>query len=225
MVSSNRPGAGLLKRFLSITDKPQSGTVYSIRAATENSRPGHALCGKPGRLGPFHLVDPRGTIRPARQHPLFRSIFLTGTKANPFSRRFSEAAEASRAKTFAHSETGILVSFRFPLPELPEVKKPWFAHSVRWFRDAAYDCVHVLHPIAVKTAGSGPIFPDSRKVKVFERSSAKGKYVLLLLDRGLLTMHFRLDGQPRLVFECEGIFESALTGQKAGVHVDIALEN
>jgi len=30
---------GLLRRFLSITDKPQSGTVYSVRGGDEKSRP------------------------------------------------------------------------------------------------------------------------------------------------------------------------------------------
>src|SRR5260370_13457924 len=39
---------GLLKRFLSITDKPQAGTQYSVRAAMKTHGPAMRFFGNPG---------------------------------------------------------------------------------------------------------------------------------------------------------------------------------
>src|SRR5437879_2922463 len=51
----------------------------------------------------------------------------------------------------------------------------------------------------------------------------KGKYVLLTLDRGLLTFHFKLDGHLLWFASAKELFERANVGE-TGVHVDIALE-
>jgi len=107
------------------------------------------------------------------------------------------------------------------MPELPEVEA-----VVRTLRPLVQNrrirCVHVFHPIAVKpqTPAALARFASGQRIRTVAR---KGKYVLLHLDQGLITMHFRLDGQllwftnSRELFECANRAES-------GVHVDVALE-
>jgi formamidopyrimidine-DNA glycosylase len=107
------------------------------------------------------------------------------------------------------------------MPELPEVEA-----VVRTLRPLVEGrrirCVHVLHPIATKPQGAGAIarFAEARRIRFADR---KGKYVLLLLDRGLLTMHFRLDGQLLWFSNAKEFLERANHGEN-GVHVDVALE-
>jgi formamidopyrimidine-DNA glycosylase len=107
------------------------------------------------------------------------------------------------------------------MPELPEVEA-----VVRTLRPLVQGqrirCVHVLHPIATKPQGAGTIarFAEARRIRNVER---KGKYVLLLLDRGLLTMHFRLDGQLLWFSNVKELLKCANQGEK-GVHVDVAFE-
>jgi formamidopyrimidine-DNA glycosylase len=107
------------------------------------------------------------------------------------------------------------------MPELPEIEA-----VVRTLRPLVQGrrvrCVHVLHPIATKPQGAGTIarFTEARRIRKVER---KGKYVLLLLDRGLLTMHFRLDGQLVWFSNAKEFLERANRG-KNGVHVDVAFE-
>jgi formamidopyrimidine-DNA glycosylase len=60
----------------------------------------------------------------------------------------------------------------------------------------------------------------SQRIRFVER---KGKYVLLQLDRGVLTMHFRLDGQL-LWFSNAREFLKRANQDEYGVHVDVALE-
>ncbi len=107
------------------------------------------------------------------------------------------------------------------MPELPEVEA-----VVRTLRPLVQGrhirCVHVFHPIAVKPQPARRLaeFATNRPIERVER---KGKYVLLLLDRGLITMHFRLDGQ--LVWFADGkeLLQRANV-QESGVHVDVAFE-
>jgi formamidopyrimidine-DNA glycosylase len=107
------------------------------------------------------------------------------------------------------------------MPELPEVEA-----VVRTLRPLVQGrrirCVHVLHPIATKPQGAGTIarFAEARRIRNVER---KGKYVVLLLDRGLLTMHFRLDGQLVWFSNAKEFLERANRG-KNGVHVDVGFE-
>ena len=107
------------------------------------------------------------------------------------------------------------------MPELPEVEA-----VVRTLRPLVQErrirCVHVLHPIATKPQGAGTIarFAEARRVRFVER---KGKYVLLVLDRGLLTMHFRLDGQLLWFSNAKELLKRANHGED-GVHVDVAFE-
>ena len=107
------------------------------------------------------------------------------------------------------------------MPELPEVEA-----VVRTLRPLVQGrrirCVHVLHPIAAKPQGAAHLsrFAEGQKIRTVER---KGKYVLLLLDRGLLTMHFRLDGQL-VWFSNAKEFLKYANRTESGVHVDVALE-
>jgi formamidopyrimidine-DNA glycosylase len=107
------------------------------------------------------------------------------------------------------------------MPELPEVEA-----VVRTLRPLIHGrrirCVHVLHGIATKPQAPRYIasFAGGRRIRRIER---KGKYVVLLLDRGLLTMHFRLDGQLLWFPSAEKLLKQANQG-KNGVHVDVAFE-
>jgi formamidopyrimidine-DNA glycosylase len=107
------------------------------------------------------------------------------------------------------------------MPELPEVEA-----VVRTLRPLVQgrriQCVHVLHPIATKPQGAAHLsrYAEGQRIRTVER---KGKYVLLLLDRGLVTMHFRLDGQL-VWFSNAKEFLKRANRSEGGVHVDVALE-
>jgi len=107
------------------------------------------------------------------------------------------------------------------MPELPEVEA-----VVRTLRPLVQKqrirSVHVLHPIAVKPQSASHLarFATDRRIRCVTR---KGKYVLLVLDRGLLTLHFRLDGQL-LWFSSPNEFLERANQPKNGVHVDVAFE-
>jgi len=77
--------------------------------------------------------------------------------------------------------------------ELPEVEA-----VVRTLRPLVQGrrirCVHVFHPIATKPQAASHVARLAQG-GTFAPLVGKGKYILLVLDRGLLTMHFRLDGQ------------------------------
>src|SRR5260221_4385383 len=79
------------------------------------------------------------------------------------------------------------------MPELPEVEAvvPTLRPLVKGRR---IRCIHVFHPIATKPQAASLVSrrAEGRRIRIVNR---KGKYVLLVLDRGLLTMHFKLDGQ------------------------------
>jgi formamidopyrimidine-DNA glycosylase len=107
------------------------------------------------------------------------------------------------------------------MPELPEVEA-----VVRTLRPLVQGrrirCVHVFHPIATKPQVASHLARRAlgRRIRIVDR---KGKYVLLVLDRGLLTMHFRLDGQLLWFSSGKELLERANQGEN-GVHVDVALE-
>ncbi len=107
------------------------------------------------------------------------------------------------------------------MPELPEVEA-----VVRTLRPLLQGrrirCVHVFHPIATKPQAASRVarHAHGRRIRTVDR---KGKYVLVALDRGLLTMHFRLDGQLLWFSNGKELLERANQGEKR-VHVDVALE-
>src|SRR6266704_1882043 len=107
------------------------------------------------------------------------------------------------------------------MPELPEVEA-----VVRTLgplvQNRRIRCVHVLHPIATKPQAASHLarFAQGRRIRTVGR---KGKYVLLHLDSGLLTMHFGLDGQLLWFWNAKEFLERANQGENA-VHVELALE-
>src|SRR5712691_1204335 len=107
------------------------------------------------------------------------------------------------------------------MPELPEVET-----VVRTLRPLVVGrrirCVHVFHPIATKPQAVSRVAraAQGRRIRVVDR---KGKHVLLVFDRGLLTMHFRLDGQLLWFSNSKELLERANKSEN-GVHVDVALE-
>jgi formamidopyrimidine-DNA glycosylase len=107
------------------------------------------------------------------------------------------------------------------MPELPEVEA-----VVRTLRPLVQGhrirCAHVLHPIATKPQGAQHVasLAEGQRIREVKRH---GKYVLLQLDRGLLTLHFRLDGQL-LWFSNAKEFLARANQDVDGVHVDVALE-
>ena len=107
------------------------------------------------------------------------------------------------------------------MPELPEVEA--VVRALRpLVKDRRIRCVHVFHPIATKPQGASRIAlqAEGQGIRAVGR---KGKYVLLTLDRGLLTFHFKLDGQLLWFANAKELLERANIGEN-GVHVDVALE-
>src|SRR5258706_187945 len=107
------------------------------------------------------------------------------------------------------------------MPEFPEVEA-----VVRTLRPLVHGrrirCVHVFHPIATKPQAASHFarLPQGRRIRTVSR---RGKYVLLVLDRGLLTMHFRLDGQLLWFANGKELLQRANHGEN-NVHVDVAFE-
>ena len=92
---------GLLKRFLSITDKPQSGTQYSVRAANKSHGPAMRFVGNPANWDQSILLIPAGQSgQPGSSH--YSDQFSYWYEGKPIFAPFSDAAEA---KTRRHTLT------------------------------------------------------------------------------------------------------------------------
>lgn len=107
------------------------------------------------------------------------------------------------------------------MPELPEVEA--VARSLRpLVSGQRIRCVHVLHPIATRPQTPARLVARSqgRRVKTVSRH---GKYLFLELDRGLIEMHFKLDGQL-IWFSSAKELLSRANRKQGGVHVDVAFE-
>jgi len=107
------------------------------------------------------------------------------------------------------------------MPELPEVQA--VARTLRPFlKGRKIRSVHVLHAVAVKPQTPGELARIAEGQRISD-VSRQGKYLLVILASGLLTMHFRLDGQ--LVWFANGReFLARANARTDGVHVDVALE-
>jgi formamidopyrimidine-DNA glycosylase len=107
------------------------------------------------------------------------------------------------------------------MPELPEVEA--VARALRpLVKGQRIRCLHVFHAIALKPqspAAAAKIVEGRRVREVFRR----GKYLFLALDRGLVEMHFRFDGQLIWFSGAKDLLERANVDED-GVHVDVALE-
>jgi formamidopyrimidine-DNA glycosylase len=107
------------------------------------------------------------------------------------------------------------------MPELPEVEA-----VVRTLRPLVQGqrirSVQVFHPIAVKPQSARRLVELATNRRI-ERVERKGKYILLMLDRGLLTLHFRLDGQFVWFADGRELLDRANVAEN-GVHVDVAFD-
>jgi penicillin amidase len=89
--------AGLLKKILSITDKPQSGTGYSIRAATKTHGPAMRFVANPADWDNSILLIPAGQSgQPGSSH--YSDQFPYWYEGKPIFAPFSDAAEAAARK-------------------------------------------------------------------------------------------------------------------------------
>ncbi len=107
------------------------------------------------------------------------------------------------------------------MPELPEVEA-----VVRTLRPLVCGrkirCVHVLHPIAVKPQKPAALAASAEK-QTIRAVSRHGKYLILELDRGILVLHFRLDGQLLWFANAKELLARA-NREPHNVHVDVAFE-
>jgi len=88
---------GLLKTFLSISDKPQSGTGYSIRAATKTHGPAMRFVANPADWDNSILLIPAGQSgQPGSGH--YTDQFDYWYEGKPIFAPFSDAAEAKVRK-------------------------------------------------------------------------------------------------------------------------------
>jgi formamidopyrimidine-DNA glycosylase len=107
------------------------------------------------------------------------------------------------------------------MPELPEVEA--IARTLRpLVRGQRIRCVHVFHPIATRpqTVAQFVKLCQGRRIRDVRRH---GKYLFLELDRGLIEIHFKLDGQLIWFSGAKDLLRRANRGEE-GVHVDLALE-
>jgi formamidopyrimidine-DNA glycosylase len=107
------------------------------------------------------------------------------------------------------------------MPELPEVDA--VAQSLRPLVECRkIRCVHVLHAIATKPQSPSKIarLAEGQQIQSVGR---KGKYLWLQLTRGIITLHFKLDGQLLWFSDARKMLDVA-NHQESGVHVDVAFE-
>jgi formamidopyrimidine-DNA glycosylase len=107
------------------------------------------------------------------------------------------------------------------MPELPEVEA--VARTLRpLVEHRRIRCVHVLHEIATKPQSPSHVvrIAEGQQILAVRR---KGKYLWLQLTRGVITLHFKLDGQ--LLWFSSAKEMAAVANQRgSGVHVDVAFE-
>lgn len=107
------------------------------------------------------------------------------------------------------------------MPELPEVEA--VARTLRpLVRGRKIRCVHVLHAIATKPQKPSELSRSANGKKIRD-VTRHGKYLVLELDRGILVLHFKLDGQL-LWFSSAQELEAKANCPPQDVHVDMALE-
>jgi formamidopyrimidine-DNA glycosylase len=107
------------------------------------------------------------------------------------------------------------------MPELPEVEA--VAQTLRPLVERRrIRCVHVLHAIATKPQSPSQLarLAEDQRIESVQR---KGKYLWLQLARGIITLHFKLDGQLLWFSNAKKMFDVA-NQKEAGVHVDVAFE-
>ncbi len=107
------------------------------------------------------------------------------------------------------------------MPELPEVEA--VARTLRpMVRGRKIRCVHVFHPVLLhaQTSAAFSVAVQGRRIKSVFRA---GKYLFLSLNRGLIEIHFRFDGQL-LWFKNSDELAARANAKTDGIPVDIAFE-
>ena len=88
---------GLLRRFFSITNQPQSGTVYSVRAATKTHGPAMRFVANPANWDESIMLIPAGQSgQPGSNH--YSDQFSYWYEGKPIFAAFSDSAEAASRK-------------------------------------------------------------------------------------------------------------------------------
>jgi len=88
---------GFLRKFLSITDKPQSGTRYSVRASQTHDGPAMRFVANPANWDQSILLIPAGQSgQPGNSH--YSDQFSYWYEGKPIFAPFSDAAEAGARK-------------------------------------------------------------------------------------------------------------------------------
>jgi len=107
------------------------------------------------------------------------------------------------------------------MPELPEVEA--VAQTLRpLVRGKKIRSVHVFHPIATKPQRPACLARLSTN-QTIRQVSRHGKYLIFELTKGILVLHFRLDGQL-LWFSSARELLSKANRSPHDVHVDVAFE-
>lgn len=107
------------------------------------------------------------------------------------------------------------------MPELPEVEA--IARTLRpLVRGKKIRSVHVFHPIATKPQTPSELARLASNQTIRE-VSRHGKYLILELTRGIIVLHFRLDGRLLWFASAKELFAKA-NNAPHNVHVDVAFE-
>ncbi|HYL86557.1 MAG TPA: bifunctional DNA-formamidopyrimidine glycosylase/DNA-(apurinic or apyrimidinic site) lyase [Candidatus Angelobacter sp.] len=107
------------------------------------------------------------------------------------------------------------------MPELPEVEA--VTRTLRpLVQGQRIRSVYVFHPIATKPQPSSYLARFVARQHI-RRVHRKGKYLLLDLGRGTISLHFRLDGQLVWFSNAKEMFRRANRPDN-GAHVDVAFE-
>jgi formamidopyrimidine-DNA glycosylase len=110
------------------------------------------------------------------------------------------------------------------MPELPEVEA--VARTLRpLVRGRRIRCAQVFHAIATKPQTPSHLAGQSQGRRIRD-VARKGKYLYLVLDRGILVMHFKLGGQLLWFSNSKDLLARAKQDKqdKNAVHVDVVFE-
>ena len=107
------------------------------------------------------------------------------------------------------------------MPELPEVEA--IARTLRpLVRGRSIRCVHVFHPVLIQPQTISQFNKLASGARI-ENVGRRGKYLFLKLNRGLLEIHFRFDGQLLWFSSARELIKRA-NRKGNGIHVDVAFE-